>query len=79
MQFVPGELSHKILREARAQQEEVDAEEAGHGTAGRRSVSASCPPVPCSPKCTGAQCTATFAMSTRANVEESVGEPIEHR
>ena len=40
-QFVPGELSHKILREARAQQEEVDAEEAGLGPTGRRSVRAS--------------------------------------
>ena len=39
MQFVPGELSHKILREARAQQEEVDAEEAGLGPSGRRTAS----------------------------------------
>lgn len=38
-QFVPGELSHKILREARAQQEEVDAEAAGLGPTDRRSVS----------------------------------------
>ena len=38
LQFVPGQLSGKILREARAQQEEVDAEEAGLGPAAHRTV-----------------------------------------